>query len=326
MRLIIILFILCNISAFSQNYFNQVEALKNELSRESLEKLDIAEHKNKEADILWAEADNMYKDIQKLLMQSNYTDNKKEKRKKKKKAEKLANKANKKRIKAYDIYEASNKIRLEIYHKKLDAIRPKNDAQIANAGLKYEKDAEQLFKEAKNRRKKINKSYTDIQLNNEMKEIKLIQQSAFNILLDAFAVYYEWPTSTYKKQAPIHQASSSNDENELIVFDDSPDARYENIENIERNEYNIEHGIIFRVQIMAMRRQASKKELIGIYTGEQEIFEKYEDGWYKYSIGSFKSYEAAKSFCTADGIEGSFITVYKNGKRIAVEDALRNFD
>lgn len=88
-------------------------------------------------------------------------------------------------------------------------------------------------------------------------------------------------------------------------------------------------GIEFRVQCGAFRdsRQAPS-ELAAKYGITDLIQEEYTDGWYKYTVGSFKTYEEAGKFRDAfikrTKILSAFIVAYRDGKRLAnIKDALR---
>ena len=88
-------------------------------------------------------------------------------------------------------------------------------------------------------------------------------------------------------------------------------------------------GIEFRVQCGAFRdsRQAPS-QLAAKYGIRDVIQEEYIDGWYKYTVGSFRTYdEAAKyrdQFIKQTKITSAFIVAYRDGKRLAnINEALR---
>jgi hypothetical protein len=88
-------------------------------------------------------------------------------------------------------------------------------------------------------------------------------------------------------------------------------------------------GVEFRIQCGAFRdsRQAPS-ELAAKYGITELIQEEYIDGWYKYTVGSFRSYEEAGRFRDAfikrTKILSAFIVAYRDGKRLAnINEALR---
>jgi hypothetical protein len=80
----------------------------------------------------------------------------------------------------------------------------------------------------------------------------------------------------------------------------------------------VAEGFIFRVQIVACRVPLDKKTLRGIYNGPLEILELNEDNWYKYAIGEFTTYKAARQLRDQSNIPGVFVIAYLNGKRIKI--------
>ena len=88
-------------------------------------------------------------------------------------------------------------------------------------------------------------------------------------------------------------------------------------------------GVEFRIQCGAFRdnRQAPS-ELAAKYRITELIQEEYIDGWYKYTVGSFRTYEEAGKFRDAfikrTKILAAFIVAYRDGKRLAnINEALR---
>lgn len=84
----------------------------------------------------------------------------------------------------------------------------------------------------------------------------------------------------------------------------------------------VAEGFIFRVQIVACRVPLDKKTLRGIYNGPLEILELNEDNWYKYAIGEFTTYKAARQLRDQSNIPGVFVIAYLNGKRIKITPAI----
>jgi hypothetical protein len=80
-------------------------------------------------------------------------------------------------------------------------------------------------------------------------------------------------------------------------------------------------GFVYRVQIAACRIPLEPESIDNIYEGNQKILELHEENWYKYALGEFSTYNAAKQLKEQLNIPGAFIIAYLNGKRIQV---LRN--
>lgn len=88
-------------------------------------------------------------------------------------------------------------------------------------------------------------------------------------------------------------------------------------------------GIEFRVQCGAFKENSKADiELASKYGITETIQEEYIDGWYKYTVGSFRTYEEAsrfrQSFIERTKITTAFLVAYKDGRRLAkISDALK---
>ncbi|MBI9037220.1 MAG: hypothetical protein JEY97_03735 [Bacteroidales bacterium] len=79
-------------------------------------------------------------------------------------------------------------------------------------------------------------------------------------------------------------------------------------------------GIEYRVQIRAkFGEKVSKTWLANKYNLKQEIKENLNNGYYIYTLGSFKTYEAARKYRDElrlnNKINGAFVVAFRNGKR-----------
>lgn len=88
-------------------------------------------------------------------------------------------------------------------------------------------------------------------------------------------------------------------------------------------------GIEFRVQCSAFRdKSQADTHLAAKFAITEIIQEEYTDGWYKYTVGSFRTYEEATRyrdrFIARTGILSAFIVAYKDGHRLAkIADAFK---
>ena len=86
-------------------------------------------------------------------------------------------------------------------------------------------------------------------------------------------------------------------------------------------------GMVYRVQILAknqsMRSVDGLKRQFGL---SGEIFENFQDGVYRYSVGSFSNYQQALIYSQElkqRGIADAFVVVYQDNKRIKLTDNLK---
>lgn len=71
--------------------------------------------------------------------------------------------------------------------------------------------------------------------------------------------------------------------------------------------------VIYRVQIAANRSELSQRALSKMYYGNKHIEMINENGWYKYSVGDFTTYEEASSFRKSTGMPNAFVVAYRRG-------------
>ena len=81
-------------------------------------------------------------------------------------------------------------------------------------------------------------------------------------------------------------------------------------------------GLYFRIQIIATGVAFDARELF-IYEGiDQEVMVERHEGMYKYTAGSFESYNQAEAYRNRverlQSVEGAFVIAYRDGKRISI--------
>lgn len=80
--------------------------------------------------------------------------------------------------------------------------------------------------------------------------------------------------------------------------------------------------VFFKVQIAAHTMPLSQEYLNLIYKGEIPIDLIFEEGWYKYSIGVYKTFEEADAIRIEIDIKKSFVVAYSEGKKISTKEAI----
>ncbi len=70
---------------------------------------------------------------------------------------------------------------------------------------------------------------------------------------------------------------------------------------------------IYKIQIAASKKPVGQQALSNIYSGEKQISQETENGWYKYAIGNFSSYKNAVEYCRTLQNKNFFVIGYKNG-------------
>ena len=79
-------------------------------------------------------------------------------------------------------------------------------------------------------------------------------------------------------------------------------------------------GAYYRVQLSANRTPIDAAAFYREVGVDREVLVEQHEGYYKYTIGSFSTYEQAVSYKNqVDGlaeIDGSFVVAYRNGRRV----------
>lgn len=78
-------------------------------------------------------------------------------------------------------------------------------------------------------------------------------------------------------------------------------------------------GIVFRVQIMASKNKLKGNKIISDNNINQAGYIDYSNGWYKFSVGNFFSYNKAKRYCDLlynKGFTDAFVVAYKDGVKV----------
>jgi hypothetical protein len=81
-------------------------------------------------------------------------------------------------------------------------------------------------------------------------------------------------------------------------------------------------GVYFRIQVAATAEPTDARTFFREAGVDREVFVEHLGGFYKYTVGSFRSYEEANSYRerieSLPDVEGSFVVAYRDGTRIPV--------
>ncbi len=86
-------------------------------------------------------------------------------------------------------------------------------------------------------------------------------------------------------------------------------------------------GVYFRVQVTANLTAIDARSHYRNEGLDQEVLVEIHDGWYKYTAGSFQSYDQAVAYRNQverlSFVTGSFVVAYRDGKRVSINSARR---
>jgi hypothetical protein len=134
----------------------------------------------------------------------------------------------------------------------------------------------------------------------------------------ALQIYRDWP---------IHYAYEWDDDVEenlfakavVVVKKEEPKVVQPEIKQVELPDSMI---VFYMVQIAAHTIQITPKYIKeNIYNGTMPIEELKEDGWFKYTIGHYKTFDEAEKLLNQINVSKAFVVAYKNGKRVPLKEA-----
>lgn len=135
---------------------------------------------------------------------------------------------------------------------------------------------------------------------------------------------------------PINQNVKNLDEIPLFDYKKQPEKKSSNVSGeivplvIDSDPFPVisaQKGLVYRVQILAMSHQISSvnslKNKFGLST---EVFENFQDGVYRYSVGSFSNFQQALAYSQEmkqRGIHDAFVVVYQDNRRVKLTESLK---
>ena len=338
-------FMLIFIFAFGNCSFAQdnpiAEKIKNELDDNDLKKLEGAAE-----DIMQGDAK-----LDKVGEEDDRID-KYFKKKNKKKAEKKAVLAKQMRIDAAKKYASGYSAIYDVYARKLASVKFQypDDESLAN---RYLEDAESLFKRAKDKlngykklkKKDLKKTVQYSKLKRDLAAIPELMKQANDDQLQAFSLWQKQEQKMAQEEADEsawEKALAANTiEAYQIYLANYPYGKYSALAQnkiseiqaaIEREQeknkveddttpVGLANGLVFKVQIIAVSQALTTEQLQEFYGGSEDVYEIQDEGLYKYSIGTFTSYNEANDYSATVGVSDAFVIAFKDGVKISVLEA-----
>ena len=267
----------------------------------------------KDADILFNEANTMYGQLPELEKKEGLSDDYK--------------KAFDKLMEASNTYHLGHMMIYDLFKEKCGEFWDKmKKVQHYAAGVEkgkyYEGQARKNLAFAKQRRDQalINEKFTYALI--RMKEAFELEETTIQDEGRALQVYVDYPVEyNYGWEGDITLEEIA----ELFknpAIKEPPDDIFATVDTTIKVEPKLMEEITFKVQIAAHTVPLTEEYLRTIYKGTMKIDMIYEEGWYKYSIGRYKTFDEANTTLTSCNVRKAFIVAYQGRKKLTIKEAV----
>ncbi len=106
------------------------------------------------------------------------------------------------------------------------------------------------------------------------------------------------------------------------VIKEPPQDIYGTVDKNTEIDSSLYAEIIFKVQIAAHTVPLTEEYLRTIYLGGMQIDMIYEEEWYKYSIGRYKTLEEATETLEECNVKKAFVVAYQAGEKLTIREAM----
>lgn len=277
--------------------------------------------------------------------------------KKAKKGEKKALKAKTLRIEAADMKAKAYSAMFKVYKRKLQSVSFEypNDEDRAKALVS---DADKSMNSGSKKLKSyMGIAKTDLKktqyakIQKDLAKVLELQQYSIDRVAEAFEIWFEQDEKKMKEMAEKDAWTSAQNSNTVSSYqaylsrfpygDHAADAKTK-MRSLEEDEQRLadadaeaerlrreneadatkaETGVWFEVQVMAVTKQAKPESINRIYKGSDNVREFQNDGWFKYSVGKFKTYQEARQYRSETGVRRAFVVAFQDEEPITVRNA-----
>lgn len=237
-------------------------------------------------------------------------------------------------IRASKLFEEGNEMKYSLYHRnciefwnkhKYDSPSGLDNAKrFQKEALKYIEKAQLNRRSAENYINEYVKAYDRLfeAISLELISIKK-EGRALQIFRDWPVHYsYQWDDDVEKDLFPPQNKSKELATIEPPKPAEKPAVKEEKTKPKDQLKELPDSMIIFySVQIAAhtvLMPESRIRETI--YKGKMPMQQIHEDGWYKYLLGHYKTFEEAQALLSEVKVDKAFVVAYKNGKRVPLKD------
>jgi hypothetical protein len=127
---------------------------------------------------------------------------------------------------------------------------------------------------------------------------------------------YQWPSEFTLKEWAVHNKNRDS------FLDINLSASNKVVNTNTTGDYfdtmAVNYQVTYKVQIAAHTKPIPVNELKKIYSGNKNVKEINEDGWFKYQIGDFKTFTEANNVLEEINLEKAFIAAYNNNRKMSL--------
>ncbi len=121
--------------------------------------------------------------------------------------------------------------------------------------------------------------------------------------------------------------SIEQDEGEVVAEEIESDVKEEELVKSITDIPSPETNISYKVQIAAGKKEVNQDYFVKTHSISEQVNIEYHENWYKYTLGKFDVYKAARDkrndiWAADNKINDAFVTAYNSGERISVQEAL----
>ncbi|HAN78040.1 MAG TPA: hypothetical protein DCQ31_09850 [Bacteroidales bacterium] len=225
-----------------------------------------------------------------------------------------------------DLKVKANKKISDTYKALLGTVRPRDNKQVLEAGRKLEAQSNKVFNDVLKKQRETKKEKVHKLRYAVFENMQIDMQKAVWYQLHAYAIYttmltYE-PTDSFYVNYEFNNSTLGTPENGTDSSFVSTDSTItDTIEPIDSTKIATDaEPLVYKVQLIAVTKQLSKKELSRLYSGKNKVEIMEHAGLYKYFAGAFDNQADAEAFMTSLGIKDSFVVAFRGDERVSEEE------
>jgi len=219
-----------------------------------------------------------------------------EKRQAKRELKNLEKEVRSEREMAHSAYIAAFDEMYLIYKQYIASLPTNNRDKTRQAQILFD-EAKSNFNSAKSMETNLVDKDPYVKISAELDKAFELRSEGINLMVEGFWVFLK-PETTEEDLGSVEDTLDIEDP---IDVNSDPDA-----------------GIWFKVQIIAVSRPLTNNEIATVYKGSEQVTEYYFNGYYKYFVGKFKSYNDARDLQDATGVSDAFVVGFENGVAIDI--------